>query len=292
MNKVIIGLILAVCVLGMALLMLNERLGRKPETQASAPAPQIVTEKEIGLEPLPSGAMAENREQASGENDQSAMSNAEMAQTALEFERQEAREALAPPRDIDIPQREEPGGNEQAAIPPAPPSREARAPEPAKPAPKPVVEKPAPPKESKPRAEAPKKPETSKPETSQERSRETAKPAAEPAKPKTEAAGDNSITRFVVFARDKGATIRISGNRAMRYKSMNLDNPERIVIDFDGDWKFPPRLEVPRNDLVSAVRVGKMGDKTRLVIDLKEKPRLSRFVNTKSGDGVDVRVDK
>ncbi|MCD7983328.1 MAG: hypothetical protein LUG19_03620, partial [Desulfovibrio sp.] len=36
MNKVILSLLLAVCILGMALIMLNERLGRKSEP---APAP-------------------------------------------------------------------------------------------------------------------------------------------------------------------------------------------------------------------------------------------------------------
>ena len=44
MNKIIMGLIVAVCVLGMALIMLNEKLGRKPDpAPVTAEAPSVPT---------------------------------------------------------------------------------------------------------------------------------------------------------------------------------------------------------------------------------------------------------
>ena len=49
---------------------------------------------------------------------------------------------------------------------------------------------------------------------------------------------------------------------------------------------------MPANPLVSNVRVGKMSDKTRVVIDLKEKPRATRLVLAKDGNTLDVRVDQ
>ncbi len=56
MNKVILSLILAVCILGMALIMLNERLGRRAEP-APAPLAEIsqpaVPDNDAGMPPLP-----------------------------------------------------------------------------------------------------------------------------------------------------------------------------------------------------------------------------------------------
>lgn len=49
---------------------------------------------------------------------------------------------------------------------------------------------------------------------------------------------------------------------------------------------------VPKNPLVSNVRIGKMADKTRVVIDLKAKPQNTRFVLAKDGNTLDVRVDQ
>lgn len=285
MNKVIFGLILAVCVLGMALLMLNERLGRKPETQPVASAPRIITEQEVGLSPEPPAAVQSAPENPAPRENQAEMS-AEMALAAREYEEREAREALGPPPEQEIiPTPHEPEDIEEKSQPspiqvpgmeetPAPPQEIERKPQP----------KTAPGQEARqetPRAEkaAPRK--------------EAPKPAkGEQPKPQKQARGEGNITRFVVFSRENGATIRISGDRTMKYKTINLENPDRIVIDIDGNWKFPPKLEVPRNALVNTARVGKNGDKTRLVIDLKEKPRVSRYLPSKNSDSLDVRVDK
>ena len=115
--------------------------------------------------------------------------------------------------------------------------------------------------------------------------------AKKPATGKEKAGGPRTITRFVVFSRDTGATVRLTGNGPLRYKSMNLENPDRVVIDLEGDWEVTPPA-VPKNPLVGTVRVGDMDGRTRIVIDLKGKPRSTRVIPAKTGDGVDVRVDQ
>lgn len=294
MNKVFLGLILAVCVLGMALVMLNDRLGRKAEPRPAAPAAET-------------------------------LSNEEMAINARAMELAEAAKALAPPKREDQPLT-------PATTPPSPfttPATPAVAPVPAPkptplpptavtppkvekvevPAPKPTpvkVEQPTPPpaaakpeppaqkpvpvkaeKPEQPKAEPPKSAPKSEPKAAEAPKGDA--PKAE--SPKNSGAG-KTANRFVVYARDKGATVRVGGNGKMEYSSLTLENPNRIVVDFSGEWKFPANLGIPKNELVSAVRVAQNGDKTRMVIDLKDKPRKVLLVPFKGGDGVDVRVDK
>lgn len=268
MNKVFIGLILAVCVLGMALVMLNDRLGRKPEQR---PAPPIA------------------------ETVQPARTPEEIAATARAMELAEA--TVAPPvaREPEQPadnETERPGVMERPARIEQP--KPIVKPEPvAKPEPKPLrpepVAKPAP----KPTELPPVKPDTRvelapKPEAKPEQSGRTGQTTS----PKDTPAGNKTATKFVIYARDKGATVRVGGNSKVDYSSMTLENPDRVVVDLAGDWKFPPNPGVPKNDMVSAVRVGQNGDKTRLVIDLKGKPRKVILVPHKNSDGVDIRVDK
>lgn len=72
---------------------------------------------------------------------------------------------------------------------------------------------------------------------------------------------------------------------------MTLTNPERVVVDLEGQWQIKAP-GVPKNALVSNVRIGKMADKTRVVIDLNEKPTRARFVLSKDGATLDVRLDQ
>ncbi len=264
MNKVILGLILAVCVLGMALVMLNERLGRKSEPPSppavaetrqpeyKQPATGVVqpVEKQNTLVPLPT--VSESAESATPPRQQPAPVQMAEAPTPP------PAPAPAPtpaPVQPEKPAAPEPPRQVQATRPQPAPAPETRKPEPA-PAPKPA------------------------PAT-------TVKPA-----PVKDSPQGNTITRFVVFSRDKGATVRIGGNGRMGYRQMLLENPHRMVIDLDGDWQFPANPGIPKNDLVSNVRVGKIDDKTRVVIDLKAKPRIARVLPGKGGDSLDVRVDR
>lgn len=98
------------------------------------------------------------------------------------------------------------------------------------------------------------------------------------------------MERFVVYAREDGATVRIVGNANISYKPMVLTGPDRVVVDLDGDWdiKAPG---IPKNDLVTNVRIGKLNGKTRVVIDLNSSAK-TRYTLSKDRRMLDVRVDK
>ncbi|WP_165071916.1 AMIN domain-containing protein [Desulfovibrio sp. ZJ200] len=288
MNKVILSLILAVCVLGMALIMLNERLGRKSEP---APAPVVESgapaspEGNAGLSTLPS-------EQA-----HNALSSP--AAPSREQDRQEPALPPLPPLPVDpqggqnapIVERDVPQALPQESTMPGPQADAARRAEP-----------PAVPAAEKTPAETPAAQQKKADLPAQAEKGKAGKSRAE--KPKTEktannnapavakaAGGERSISRFVIFARDKGATVRLVGSVPIRYKTMALTNPERLVVDLEGQWQIKAP-GVPENVLVRNVRIGKMADKTRVVIDLSEKPARTRFVLSKDRNTLDVRVDQ
>lgn len=304
MNKVILGLILAVCVLGMALVMLNERLGRKSQPAQERPVAEMrANSGSERIAPVDQTVLVGPGQAPISEG------------AARELENGEARAALAPPKETRLPEPEDvwPDGKIPAGPPvaeraeklakaieaervaglaqnnvrqdgPEAGNEEAKPLPPAQPA---KAEAPQPAKAEEPQS-APPVAEAAKPAQPKPARAETPRPA-----PKAPArAGEKTITRFVVFSRENGATVRLAGNAPLRYKSMTLEDPNRVVIDLDGEWSMPASPGVPKNDLVSGVRVGKLGDKTRIVIDLKQKPRISRTLPAKSGDGLDVRVDK
>lgn len=335
MNKIIMGLIVAVCVLGMALIMLNEKLGRKPDpAPVATEAPSVSTSEGPGSAGLPSGRPA-----------------TEDMMTSLPAPSPSPAPSLTPPPAPVAPVAEAPaapafsfGGETDTApatLPPLPQTTPP-APEPVQ-APAPEVEAPLPsaspvpvpplPEERKdvpvpslassvvaahereaaadtPR-EAPEKPkaapapgkkeekardsktdvETAKAENAREESRkkETPRKEAAPAKAKASSA-EKSVERFVVYAREDGATVRIVGNANISYKPMVLTGPDRVVVDLDGDWdiKAPG---IPKNDLVTNVRIGKLNGKTRVVIDLNSSAK-TRYTLSKDRRMLDVRVDK
>lgn len=272
MNKVILGLILAVCVLGMALVMLNERLGRESDqsrvTQIGA-ASQLQSEaagERRELEEQLAEALPVNTPPVP-EMPVSPIPSKTNAELDTEQQLAEARASLAPPLPESPAPRED-----VAAAPVIAPKQPA-----AQPAPQ-VTPKPVPAKTA-PAQTAPKKTESIPVE----------KPAAQVAEKSDK---EKTVNRFVIYSRENGATIRIGGTSRINYSSMTLENPDRIVLDMEGQWQFPPNPGVPKNELVSNVRTGKNGDKTRLVIDLKTKPRTVRVIPAKNGDGLDIRVDK
>lgn len=256
MNKVILGLLLAVCVLGMALIMLNERLGRKNEPGTAAPVANSVLEHRASVlqEPSPAPALALPEERQAPRPEPSEQGAAGQYQDA------------APDANLPVPGAVRTLENDMAAESlhaPAPraekkPVEQAK---PASPAPTPKQQAKAP-------AEGPKK-----------------------TQPKNEPAAQPEITRTVVFVRDTGATVRLAGNGPIKYKSMTLENPNRIVLDLDGQWQIKAP-GVPKNDMVGNVRIGKLPDRTRVVIDLKAKPRATRVILAKDRDSLDVRIDK
>lgn len=291
MNKVILGLILAVCVLGMILVMLNERLGRKPEVPQAASVSRTVA---AGSPQTPETESSSTVYAPSVPLDEPGTTSEQTpAERASNIEKRDAEAALAAPKENEKPARVPAARVENETKPDRPAQvAEARpaarpAPAEAKPAPKPAQPeaKPAPKpalSEAKPEP-APKKQDTEKAASEKPAAEKTAKDAK---------AGDREIKRFVIYARENGATVRIGGGDRIHYTSMTLDNPDRIVLDMDGQWQFPPNPGVPKNEMVSNIRIGKNGDKTRVVIDLKGKPRSVRVLPTKKGDSLDIRVDK
>ena len=108
-------------------------------------------------------------------------------------------------------------------------------------------------------------------------------------KPAKAAPQNKTITKFVVLARDKGATVRLVGAAPIVYKNMQLSGPDRLVIDLDGKWQVKAP-GVPKNPAVTNVRLGKDGDKTRIVIDLTGKVQ-PKFTLSKDGHTLDIRLD-
>lgn len=262
MNKAILSLLLAVCILGMALIMLNDRL-RGPGV---TPPPQTWPLRPQSTRFRPSCRRRHRR---------------------LQPQRPCGRRCshwtqTNPPAPLSAPQAL-PGAAPQATTtqPPAmQTTAQAERQAPAAPRPEPM-EQPRPHTAAQ---TAPKPAPTAK--------AEAPKPApatkAEAAKP---APAQQAITRFVIFSRETGATVRLVGNRPLVYKPMQLTGPHRVVVDLDGTWQIKAP-GVPKNPLVTNVRIGKMGDRTRVVIDLTAKPQKTRYTLSKDKRTLDIRVDQ
>lgn len=271
MNKVILGLILAVCVLGMALVMLNERLGRKNDPFSAATAQTEMNQRDSSSMDSAKTAMPPEAVRAEEEA------------RALAMELEEARQGLASPEEEnknilppELPAALQPEMEKPLAqVEPTAPKTEI-------PADLEKMEKtPVPVARAKPAEQK----SEQKTEQTQEQKGERTEKAEKPASGKV-------VNRFVVFARDGGATIRVGSPAKINFSNMTLENPDRVVVDMDGTWQFPVNPGIPKNEIVSKIRTGKMGDKTRVVVDLKMKPRSVRVIPARNGDGFDIRVDK
>jgi hypothetical protein len=100
--------------------------------------------------------------------------------------------------------------------------------------------------------------------------------------------GIKHITNIVVYVTQEGVTLRLGGDRPLEYKSMLLGNPDRLVLDFEGQWNMSIP-GVPQNKLIKAIRVGRQADATRMVVDLHRAPASYRLIKT-SPQGLDVRL--
>ena len=252
MNKVIVILLVAVCALGMALIMLNERL-RKPEPATPAGIIAPVTPPDAAPPVAPG-------------NPVSAVGTTAGTQP---------QPYLPPQSQAGIPDRN--ASSEAPARAPIPSlkpdDRTAPVSGLASSEPQPAVAKPV------------VQPKPATPVT--EKTTAAAEPARE--KPAKAAPQHKTITKFVVLARDKGATLRLVGAAPIVYKNMQLSGPERLVIDLDGKWQVKAP-GVPKNPAVTNVRLGKDGDKTRIVIDLSGKVQ-PKFTLSKDGHTLDIRLD-
>ena len=169
MNKVILGLILAVCILGMALVMLNERLGRKndysppPMAESGFSQDTSVVPEKVDI-PTPTETYKSSRE---------------IAENVIAREREQARAALAPllvqeaaPGERMTSEQEREALRlaagvqleSEAETPDIPPSAAKPTENAQKPAAKPALPKPAPEQQQKPKqpVEQPAKPKPAK----------------------------------------------------------------------------------------------------------------------------------
>ena len=347
MNKIIMGLIVAVCVLGMALIMLNEKLGRKPEPSPasqiplessaeppsptlgsaalpasrpdggdplpSLPAPSPAPSIPSSPAPIPAPDMPAVPAFSFGGDDVTQAALPPLPQTALPapvLPRQDTAEGETRPPSLTPATAPSPSDEERKEVPvpslpsnvvaeherntfPASVRQEPSEKTPEKKAPEKAKLPPAPEKkrEEKTVAETPRKTPSPNIEREKEDPGKEAprKKAPAPAKEAPAAAG-KSIERFVVYVRESGATVRIVGNTGISYKPMLLTEPDRIVLDLDGDWdiKAPG---IPKNKLVTNIRIGKPNGKTRVVIDLNSTAKI-RYTLSKDRRMLDVRADK
>lgn len=114
-----------------------------------------------------------------------------------------------------------------------------------------------------------------------------AKTAAAPATPQT-AKGDHAITSATIKFSGSTAILHLQGDAPIQYKYIVLPNPDRLALDLVGAWSVSAPA-VPSNRVIEKVRVGRYGENTRIVLDLKAAPTKHEVV--KSGDkGIEVRV--
>jgi hypothetical protein len=97
-----------------------------------------------------------------------------------------------------------------------------------------------------------------------------------------------NITSIAVYATQEGATIRLGGDSPLVYTSMLLHNPDRFVLDLEGQWNMTIP-GIPQNKLVKAIRVGRQADSTRMVVDLHRAPVSCRVIKP-SPHKLDVRL--
>ncbi|MCR5257933.1 MAG: AMIN domain-containing protein [Desulfovibrio sp.] len=284
MNKVIACLLLAVALLGMALVMLNQQL---TPPAPSIQGPQSATSKLPDLPDIEGGRQSPPPVQ----------------------EGQTARQGLPPlPDSLGVPgaehrapvtsatlaearsQQPEPAGQpDQPAVQADPGSAPVSV--------QPDAEKPsqaeADADEARRLAQARAEAEARKQEAKrQEQARAEAEARKQEAKRQEQASPAKIRTgKVIVFARDKGATVRLSSADPIAYKHMVLKEPDRVVVDLQGSWSVSA-AGVPRNVLVTNIRFGSFPGRTRVVIDMKDTPRQTRFSQSKDRRQLDVRVDQ
>ncbi|MBQ9537042.1 MAG: AMIN domain-containing protein [Desulfovibrionaceae bacterium] len=312
MNKMIITIVVAVCVLGMALIMLNEH--------ASGEKPNFSTEQtdfnHIATVTSPSEFNKPTLQQSNSIKDTTVNDTAYLQDSthALKASADSTSFKPYPAEDTKLPVKPQMPKSEPNIHPIAKISADMQAsikekerhvaPQVAAPKPKPQVEskpqvkevamlepKPVESKtkvkevaqvESKPQAQSPSKAE--KPETAKPKESSAKNIAAAKEKPL-------QIKKCVVFNRNTGATVRLQGAMPLKYRTSTLHNPERILVDLDGQWSIIAP-GVPKNPMVTNVRIGKLPSKTRVVVDLKGKPAKSSIILSKDRQTLDVRVER
>lgn len=256
MNKIFLWIVLAVIILGLLLILLNTRMGQSGD--APAPADNSVS---APVKPAPPAAQPPLPVKPGTPADGEKLAAAGVKPSPAAVERGFAFDTgeETTPATTGGPAPAAPGTTPPTAATHGEKARPATVPAPAATETVKKAEKPA----SKPQPASPK----------------------EAPAPK-----DQTITNFVVFVRDGGATIRLDASSPIRFKHLELTSPSRVVVDLQGTWKLS-EPGVPKGEMVKDVRLGKKGNDTRIVIDLHAKAR-TRYILTKGKKRLDIRLDK
>ncbi len=88
----------------------------------------------------------------------------------------------------------------------------------------------------------------------------------------TKTAKDSHILRNIsLHFAGQGMRLRIEADSPFQIKTFALNDPERLVVDLAGKWEEVRAPNVPSNNMISGVRVGKQDAGPRIVLDLKKK---------------------
>lgn len=343
MNKLVICLLVAVCLLGFALILLNERMGTEVATPVVSEKIQPV-DTETGQTPIV-------KQNTADKTDQSELSGTEAREKALadrtsqtssltpsprvqtesvnkaldEILSDRAAEVQAPNQQASIVQQSSiadlvvetpqlPKIDEAISIASDPQTIESTVPQPN------IVDadenankrspgEPDPLKKQDGKIMEVKKKEDSNTDSSKKNDKnvkaavqKTIEESTDKNKtPTTSKAKTSSVSLFTVFTRENGATVRLRTNTPLPYSVAQLQNPkalvkelqkpDRLMFDLTGTWDIKEPA-VPNNVIVNKVRVGKMADRARIVVDLKEKPKKVRVKIAEKKDGLDIFLDR
>ena len=100
-----------------------------------------------------------------------------------------------------------------------------------------------------------------------------------------------SVHRAVQLLREEGY-IEVSENNHIRLTEQGLMTAQAVNERHEFFVRLLSAAGVPRNVLVTNIRFGSFPGRTRVVIDMKDTPRQTRFSQSKDRRQLDVRVDQ
>ncbi|MDR2503415.1 MAG: AMIN domain-containing protein [Deltaproteobacteria bacterium] len=80
--------------------------------------------------------------------------------------------------------------------------------------------------------------------------------------------GAGQITGISLHFRSPGMALRLEASSPLPVKYFILSQPDRLVVDLPGRWRGLKTPEIPSNNLIRSIRVGRQGDADRLVLDM------------------------
>ncbi|WP_432736917.1 AMIN domain-containing protein [Maridesulfovibrio sp. FT414] len=117
------------------------------------------------------------------------------------------------------------------------------------------------------------------------------KPAATPQEITRQALQEGKLKS--IYFKDLEGKTRIEldlGGSPLSYTSFFLRDPDRLVVDINGNWEYyGPTTLRPENPVFSRFRIGIYADKIRMVMDLKGQTPAPVIMKTDHGLNIDVK---